>query len=241
MSTVDLKGIRKMYGTNTVIPGLDLEIKQNEFISLLGPSGCGKTTLLRMIAGLDDPTNGTIQIGGQVVCDDKSGVNIPPEKRRLGMVFQSYAVWPHMTVKQNVEFPLKCQKVKKAEREERCLEALRAVRMEAYADRKPNQLSGGQQQRVALARALVARPKVLLLDEPLSNLDANLREEMCGEIEKLKKTHPMTMIYVTHDQSEAFRLSDRIALMSEGKIEQLGTPSDLRTNPRSEFVKKFIR
>lgn len=239
MSHVFLKEVTKRYGTNTVIPGLNLEIKANEFISLLGPSGCGKTTLLRMIAGLDDPTDGMIQIGDEVV--NQGRTSVPPEKRHLGMVFQSYAVWPHLTVFQNVEFPLRCQKVEKTERTERVRQALRAVRMETFEKRKPNQLSGGQQQRVALARALVARPKVLLLDEPLSNLDANLRDEMCAEIEKLKETHPMTMIYVTHDQSEAFRLSDRIALMCEGRIEQLGTPNELRTQPRTEFVRKFIR
>jgi len=240
MSTVRTEKLTKNYGSNEVVPSLDLSITKNEFVSLLGPSGCGKTTILRMIAGLETPSTGKIFIGDQVVYSDAEGINIPPEKRSLGMVFQSYAVWPHMTVLENVLFPLKCRKVDKYERGERALQALKSVRLEGLEGRKPNQLSGGQQQRVALARALVSRPQVLLLDEPLSNLDANLRDEMCEEIRHIKTAFPMTMIYVTHDQSEAFRLSDRIAVLNQGRIEQLGSPTEIRANPANGFVKKFL-
>lgn len=241
MSTVRTEKLTKSYGDTTVVPELDLQIAQNEFLSLLGPSGCGKTTILRMVAGLETPTSGRIYLGEDVVFDSTERIQVAPEKRNLGMVFQSYAVWPHLTVLDNVIFPLKCRKVPASERGDRAMAALKAVRLQGYEKRKPNQLSGGQQQRVALARALVARPRVLLLDEPLSNLDANLRDEMCEEIRQIKTASPMTMIYVTHDQTEAFRLSDRIALLNQGRIEQASTPTELRSQPKNDFVKRFLK
>lgn len=241
MSEVVLDKIQKSYGTTMVVPDLSLEIKQGEFLSLLGPSGCGKTTILRMVAGLEQPTGGKIRIGKRAVYDKSSGVELPPEKRNLGMVFQSYAIWPHLTVLENVIFPLRYRKVPKSEWQGRARKALASVRLEALAERKPHQLSGGQQQRVALARALVATPEVLLLDEPLSNLDANLREEMCDELAALRKEFPITMLYVTHDRMEAFRLSDRIALLNKGLLEQIDTPDGISKNPKSEFVKKFLK
>ncbi|NBX76757.1 MAG: ABC transporter ATP-binding protein, partial [Proteobacteria bacterium] len=236
MSSVTLDSISKTYGSQTIIPPLSLNIKTGEFLSLLGPSGCGKTTLIRMIAGLETPTEGKVIIGEETVFDSSSQLFVPPERRNLGMVFQSYALWPHLTVFENIAFPLRCRKVPTAEIELQVETALEQVQLAGMGKRKPNELSGGQQQRVALARALVARPKVLLLDEPLSNLDTNLREEMCEQIAKLKGQFPMTMIYVTHDQNEAVRLSDRIAILNKGKIEQLGTVQEMRTSPKTEFV-----
>lgn len=241
MSSVTLSHLGKSYGETVIIPDLNLNVKSHEFVSLLGPSGCGKTTALRMIAGLDHPTQGTISIGEKPVYQSEKKIDIPPEKRNLGMVFQSYAIWPHMTVIKNVMFPLRYRDIPKEKRRELAMEALKTVRLETLAERKPSQLSGGQQQRVALARALVARPDVVLLDEPLSNLDANLREEMCEEFIQLRKVFPMTMIYVTHDQTEAFKLSDRIALLNKGVLEQLASPEELRSQPQSDFVKKFLK
>jgi len=241
MSSVTLDSISKTYGNQVIIPPIFLEIKPNEFLSLLGPSGCGKTTLIRMIAGLETPTEGRVIIGEQPVFDSSLQLFAPPERRNLGMVFQSYALWPHLTVFENIAFPLRCRKVSQSEIEHKVEDALEQVQLKGMGKRKPNELSGGQQQRVALARALVARPKVLLLDEPLSNLDTNLREEMCEQISKLKAQFPMTMIYVTHDQNEAVRLSDRIAILNKGKIEQLGTVQELRTSPKTEFVHSFFR
>lgn len=241
MNAITLKNISKYYGQQRVIESLDLEVSSNEFLSLLGPSGCGKTTLIRMIAGLENPSDGDIFIGEEKVFSSASSVSVPPEKRNIGMVFQSYALWPHMTVFENVAFPLRCRKISKPEVQSRCLEILNQVKLSGLDKRRPNELSGGQQQRAALARALVAHPRVLLLDEPLSNLDTNLREEMCELIGALKKTHPITMIYVTHDQNEAFKLSDRIAVMNQGVIHQLDTWDNLKNNPKSDFVKSFIR
>jgi iron(III) transport system ATP-binding protein len=241
MSSVTLDSISKIYGEQMIIPPLSLEIKPGEFLSLLGPSGCGKTTLIRMIAGLELPTQGKVIIGDQTVFDSTSQHFVPPEKRNLGMVFQSYALWPHLNVFENIAFPLRCRKVPQSDIEGKVERALEEVQLHGLGNRKPNELSGGQQQRVALARALVARPKVLLLDEPLSNLDTNLREEMCEQIGKLKAQFPMTMIYVTHDQNEAVRLSDRITILNKGKIEQLGTVQELRNSPKTEFVRGFFR
>jgi ABC-type Fe3+/spermidine/putrescine transport system ATPase subunit len=194
-----------------------------------------------MIAGLERPSGGVIRLDDQVVSDASAGIEVAPERRQLGMVFQSYAIWPHLTVFENVEFPLRCRKVPADERLRRCEQILASVQLSPLASRKPNQLSGGQQQRVALARALVAEPKVLLLDEPLSNLDANLRDEMCDELIRLRGKFPVTVIYVTHDQSEAFRMSDRIALLNRGELEQLGTPEEIRSAPRSDFVRRFLK
>ncbi|MEZ4751694.1 MAG: ABC transporter ATP-binding protein [Bdellovibrionota bacterium] len=241
MSQVKLSALKKSYGPTVVVPGLDLDVKDGEFLSLLGPSGCGKTTVLRMVAGLETPSGGSIILNNSVIYSAESGINIPPEKRNLGMVFQSYAVWPHMTVLQNVCFPLKVRGVKKDEQQLRAEKVLTSVQLAHLAHRKPNQLSGGQQQRVALARALVAEPSVLLLDEPLSNLDAVLRDEMCEIILELRKKYAYTMLYVTHDQKEAFKMSDRIALLDKGELVQCGTPQEIRENPKTEFVRRFIR
>jgi iron(III) transport system ATP-binding protein len=228
----------------TVVDRVDLTIEPGELFFLLGPSGCGKTTLLRMVAGFIEPTAGSITFapeGGQ----PRDVTFTPPNKRNTGMVFQSYALWPHMSVAQNVAFGLSVRKVPAAERDARVAEALRVVRMDQYAARKPNQLSGGQQQRVALARALVIRPDVLLLDEPLSNLDAKLRLELRSEIRRICKSageggRGITTIYVTHDQKEALSIADRIAIVSGGRIEQMGPPAELYRRPRSRFVAEFL-
>jgi iron(III) transport system ATP-binding protein len=238
MATVELEAIVKQYGATPVVKGLTLRVASGEFISLLGPSGCGKTTTLRMIAGLERVDRGTLIIDGRVV--DGPGVHVPPEQRALGMVFQSYAVWPHRTVAQNVAYPLTLQRLGSQEIASRVQEALGWVRLQAFADRAPSQLSGGQLQRVAIARALVARPKVLLLDEPLSNLDAALREELRGEIAALRATLGITMIFVTHDQHEALALSDRVAVMNHGVIEQIDRPEQLYREPATPFVASFV-
>jgi ABC-type Fe3+/spermidine/putrescine transport system ATPase subunit len=203
-------------------------------MTLLGPSGCGKTTALRCITGHLTPDEGRVFIDGEDVTD------VPTHKRQLGMVFQNFALFPHMTVHENVEFPLMIRKQPKAERREMVMEALRLIRMEQYEEHYPRQLSGGQQQRVGLARALVYRPKVLLLDEPLSNLDAKLREEMRFEIKELQRRLVITAVYVTHDQAEALALSDRVAVMNEGRVEQVGTPDEIYDQPGSQFVANFI-
>lgn len=234
MSTVELTNIHKSWGTTQVVKGISLSIASGEFISLLGPSGCGKTTTLRMIAGLESPDSGTISIGGVNVNDT------PPEKRNLGMVFQSYAVWPHRTVEENVAYPLVMQRRSKTEIAERVKEALGWVRLTQFASRMPSQLSGGQLQRVAIARALVAQPQVLLLDEPLSNLDAALREELRGEIAALRTRLGTTMIFVTHDQHEALALADRVAVMNRGVIEQIDSPQRIYQSPSTPFVAGFV-
>ena len=244
---IEIRNISKHYKPSALTGGVltkavddvSLSVNAGDLFFLLGPSGCGKTTLLRMIAGFIEPTGGQILFGGRNVA------NLPPDKRNTGMVFQSYALWPHMTVAQNVAFGLNVRKVPKAEREARVDEALRVVRMQDYAKRKPNQLSGGQQQRVALARALVVRPDVLLLDEPLSNLDAKLRLEMRHEIRRICKEGStsngggITTVYVTHDRSEALSMADQVAVMSMGRLAQLGSPRELYERPRSRFVAQF--
>ena len=238
MSAVVLKDVRKSYGPVAVVKGLSLEVREGEFLSFLGPSGCGKTTTLRMVAGLESPDAGTIHLAGALV--DGPGVHVPPEGRGLAMVFQSYAVWPHRTVAQNVAYPLVRQGVPKADQPARVQAALEQVRLGAYADRMPHALSGGQLQRVAVARALAARPKVLLLDEPLSNLDAALREELRGELAALRAKLGTTMIYVTHDQAEALALSDRIAVMNGGVLEQLAPAREIYGEPATPFVAGFV-
>ncbi len=235
---IELHGLRKSWGPVHVVKGLDLTIAPGEFVSLLGPSGCGKTTTLRMIAGLEFPDEGRIRIDGREVVGP--GVRVPPEQRGLGMVFQSYAIWPHRTVEANVAYPLQLRRTPKPEIAERVREALRWVRLEALATRRPHELSGGQLQRVALARALVADPRVLLLDEPLSNLDAALREELRAEIATLRARLGTTMIYVTHDQTEALALSDRIAVMNRGVLEQIDAPEKLYREPATAFVAGFV-
>lgn len=241
MSSVLISNLSKSYGSLQVVQPLNVEIFDKETLCLLGPSGCGKTTLLRMIAGLEEPSSGVIRIGDRDVYQSNNGMFIPPEKRQVAMVFQNYALWPHLSVFQNIAFPLQIKKLPKDEIRTLVSAFLEKVQLSSFGDRKPSQLSGGQQQRVALARALISTPQVLLLDEPLSNLDSNLREEMCQQLLDLKKETPVTMIYVTHDQKEAERLADRVVLMNQGTIEQVGTIQDLRQNPRSTFVKDFLR
>ena len=238
MAGVELKGVHKAYGTTAVVKGISLSITSGEFISLLGPSGCGKTTTLRMIAGLETLDAGTISIGADVV-DGPTG-HLAPEKRALGMVFQSYAVWPHKSVAQNVAYPLLLKRRPSQEIAQRVTEALDWVRLTALRDRMPSQLSGGQLQRVAIARALVSSPRVLLLDEPLSNLDASLREELRGEIAALRARLGTTMIFVTHDQHEALALADRVAVMHQGVIEQIDSPERIYQSPATPFVAGFV-
>lgn len=240
MSEVRIEHVFKRFGDVTAVSDFDLTVKDGEFVSLLGPSGCGKTTSLRMIAGFERATEGEIYIGDHCVSSHIKNTFVPPEKRDIGMVFQSYAVWPHMTVTENVAYPLKIQKVPKEERAARVAEMLKLVHLDEYGSRYPHQLSGGQQQRVALARALVMRPGLLLLDEPLSNLDAKLRESMRFEISSIQKELGITVIYVTHDQSEAMTMSDRVVVMSRGVIQQIGTPDEIYRNPANKMVADFI-
>lgn len=234
MTAITLKGITKRFGQTTAVDAVDLTINSGELFFLLGPSGCGKTTLLRMIAGFIEPTEGKMLFGDQDV------TYLAPNKRKAGMVFQSYALWPHMTVYDNVAYGLTVRKVPPQEKRERTMAALAAVRMREYAERKPNQLSGGQQQRVALARALVIEPTVLLLDEPLSNLDAKLRLEMRTEIKRICTETKITTVYVTHDQKEALSMADRVAVLRDGDVKQLGSPRQLYERPASRFVADFL-
>jgi ABC-type Fe3+/spermidine/putrescine transport system ATPase subunit len=238
VSKLVLRGLEKRYGSVAAVDGIDLELREGEFVSLLGPSGCGKTTTLRMIAGFIEPTAGTIVMDGQTL-SSPSGA-LPPEKRGMSMIFQSYAVWPNMTVEQNVAFGLELRKLPREEVRRRVGEILEVVQMRHLAARYPAELSGGQQQRVALARAIVIQPQVLLLDEPLSNLDANLREEMRFEIRRLHDEFRITTVYVTHDQAEAMVTSDRIAVMNQGRIEQVADPHTLYNRPKTRFVAGFI-
>lgn len=238
MSMLSLAGVTKTYGAAAVVDDLNLELQPGEFLSLLGPSGCGKTTTLRMIAGFVTPSSGTIVMNGRPLFTERR--SLPPEKRQMSMIFQSYALWPNMTVEQNVIFGLRMRKVPDQDARKRVAEILEIVRLGEMANRLPSELSGGQQQRVALARALVVKPEILLLDEPLSNLDANLREEMRREIRRLHKEFGITSIYVTHDQSEAMTSSDRIAVMKGGRIEQIDDPVRLYSRPATRYVAEFI-
>lgn len=242
MSYLQFEKVGKLFGTSTwAVRDFTFEINKGEFVSFLGPSGCGKTTTLRMLAGLERNTHGRISIEGIVLSDAAAGIFIPPEKRRIGMVFQSYAVWPHMNVFDNVAYPLKVAKTPAGEIKKRVTEILSIVEMDGLHERMPNQLSGGQQQRVALARGLVMEPRVLLLDEPLSNLDAKLREKMRGDIRAIQKRLGLTVVYVTHDQIEANTMSDRMVIMKDGSIVQTGTPQEVKAHPINEFVADFIR
>jgi len=234
MAEVSLKGVKKSYGPVTVIEHLDLDIRDREFMVLVGPSGCGKSTALRMIAGLEEITGGTISIGGRVVND------VPPKDRDIAMVFQSYALYPHMTVRENLEFGLKIRKTPRAEMDSRVQEAAEILGITELLDRRPKQLSGGQRQRVAVGRAIVRKPSVFLFDEPLSNLDAKLRVQMRAEISKLQKTLQTTTVYVTHDQVEAMTMGNRIAVMRTGKLQQVGTPLEVYEQPANLFVASFI-
>lgn len=238
---IRLEQVSKSYGTHHVLQGLDLSIQKGECFTLLGPSGCGKTVLIRLIAGHEVPDTGKISIDGTVVADSASGAYIPPERRGLGIVFQDYAVWPHMTVAQNIGYPLKMEKRNPEETRKLVMDMVDVVGMKGLDKRLPSELSGGQQQRVALARALVSDPSVMLLDEPLSNLDANLREEMRFEIKALQRKFGITVMYVTHDQEVALAISDRIAIMDhEGTIRQIGTPYEIFEQPADLFVFKFM-
>jgi putative spermidine/putrescine transport system ATP-binding protein len=231
---VRLRGLRKRFGDVTAVDGVDLDIADGEFLTLLGPSGSGKTTVLRMIAGFELPTEGSIELAGRDVSRQ------PPFDRDVNTVFQDYALFPHMSVIANVEYGLRVKKVPKAERRRRASDALRAVRLEGFDSRKPSQMSGGQRQRVALARALVNRPKVLLLDEPLGALDLKLREQMQVELKEIQRDVQLTFVFVTHDQEEALTMSDRIAVFNNGRIEQVGTPADVYERPATEFVAGFV-
>jgi iron(III) transport system ATP-binding protein len=234
MIPIQVRQLTKRFGKVVALSGLDLTINPGELFFLLGPSGCGKTTLLRSLAGFFIPDEGRIFFGEEDV------TRLEPHKRNTGMMFQSYALWPHMSVAENVGFGLEERKVLRTEITQRVAEALASVRMETYADRKPNQLSGGQQQRVALARALVVRPRCLLLDEPLSNLDAKLRLEMRTEIRRVCKEYRLTTVYVTHDQKEALAIADRLAVLDGGRILQVGTPREIYTRPTRKVVANFI-
>ncbi|MFM1653914.1 ABC transporter ATP-binding protein [Brevibacillus sp. B_LB10_24] len=231
---VEIRNAYKSYGANVILNGIDLEVKQGELLTLLGPSGCGKTTTLNVIAGFIDLDQGDVFIKG------KKMNKVPPYKRDLGMVFQTYSLFPHMTVYENLDFGLSLHKVAKSEKKQRIERALELVKMVGLDGRYPRELSGGQRQRVAIARALVVQPKLLLLDEPLSNLDAKLRHELRAEIKRLQKEIGVTTIFVTHDQEEALSMSDRIIVMNQGKIEQAGTPTEIYEHPESEFVFQFI-
>ena len=238
MASVELRGLTKKYGALTVVDNVSLVIDHGRLVCLLGPSGCGKTTTLRLIAGFIAPDSGEIRVGGKLI--SSSAKTLPPEQRGMSMIFQSYALWPHMTIAENVAYGLKLRKLDKAAIGKRVDTILAATHLEKFAGRYPGELSGGQQQRVALARALVIEPETLLLDEPLSNLDANLREEMRFEIRRLHDAYKYTTVYVTHDQIEAMTTADWIVVMNQGRIEQAGSPEEIYQRPNSEFVARFI-
>ena len=240
MSRIELKHIDKFYGDNHVLRDLNLTIEDGDFMTLLGPSGCGKTTTLRVVSGLEKPQNGVMTIDGVEMINADLAYYADPSKRGLNLVFQSYALWPHMTVRENITFGLKIQKLPKGEVERRLMEALRMMRIEEYIDRYPNELSGGQQQRVAIARAVASNPKLLLLDEPLSNLDARLRIDMRSELQRLHRELGTTIIYVTHDQVEALTMSTKIALFKAGELSQVATPMELYMNPIDLQAADFI-
>ena len=231
---VRVEGLHKRYGDVTAVDGVDLEIQRGEFFTMLGPSGSGKTTTLRVIAGFEQPDEGRVELAGRDVSA------LPPYARDVNTVFQDYALFPHMTVQENVEYGLRVKKVGRAERRQRAGEALSLVRLEGYGGRKPSQLSGGQRQRVALARAIVNRPQALLLDEPLGALDLKLRQELQVELKRIQQELGITFVYVTHDQEEALTMSDRLAVFNEGRIEQVGAPADVYEHPASEFIAGFV-
>ncbi len=241
MSQVTFKNVGKEYSSGSwAVRDFNLKILNAEFVSFLGPSGCGKTTTLRMIAGLEENTHGAIHFDEDTVSDPEQNYFLVPEKRNVGMVFQSYAVWPHMNVFENIAYPLKLKKIDKEKINSSVAEILKIVELSGLEKRNPHELSGGQQQRVALARGLVMRPRILLLDEPLSNLDAKLREKMRKDIRQIQQELKLTMVYVTHDQKEAFQMSDRVVVMRQGQIEQVGSPEEIQKKPANEFVKDFI-
>src|SRR5437867_6583567 len=237
---IEVEDLVVRYGTVTAIDGISFEVRRGEHMTLLGPSGCGKTTTLRALAGLETPTGGEIRIDGRPVFSSRQGINVPAEQRRLPMVFQSYAIWPHMTVFDNVAYGLRLRRLPRPEVNERVSAALDLVRLADFAKRSAADLSGGQQQRVALARCLAVSPAVLLLDEPLSNLDARLRAAMRLEIQALQRQIGLTSVYVTHDQEEALVISDRIIVMNAGHLEQVGTATEVYDTPRNAFVADFV-
>ena len=238
MAIVSIRALRKTFAGAAAVNDLDLEIGDGEFVSLLGPSGCGKTTTLRLLAGFLQPDAGEIRVGGNVI--SSAHLLVPPERRNMSMIFQSYAVWPHMTVSQNVAYGLKFKRLSRHEIDEKIAKLLAVVHLAEFKDRYPAELSGGQQQRVALARALVVQPQILLMDEPLSNLDANLREEMRFEIRRLHEEFKITTVYVTHDQAEAMATSDRIAVIDRGRLVQVGQPGEIFDRPKTRFVAEFV-
>ncbi|MDR1359858.1 MAG: ABC transporter ATP-binding protein [Deltaproteobacteria bacterium] len=241
MAAIQIEGVAKSYGAHQVHKALTLSVRHGECFTLLGPSGCGKTVLLRLIAGFETPDAGSIRIGEDCVSDPAAGINISPDSRGLGVVFQDYAVWPHMTVFDNVAYPLKLAKMPRPALQDRVMETIGLVGMAGLEKRMPSELSGGQQQRVALARALSARPSIMLLDEPLTNLDANLREEMRFEIKELQRKLDITVLYVTHDQEIALAISDRIAIMDDsGQLRQTGSPWEIFERPVDGFVFNFM-
>ncbi|MGZ3692565.1 MAG: ABC transporter ATP-binding protein [Pseudobdellovibrio sp.] len=241
MSEVRFENVSKKFNDNSVVTDFNLKISQGEFVSFLGPSGCGKTTTLRMIAGLEENTGGKIYFDSDVVSEPEKKLFLPPEKRNVGMVFQSYAVWPHMNLFENVAYPLKLKKIPAEQIRQDVEKILKVVELDGLETRRAHELSGGQQQRVALARGLAMKPRILLLDEPLSNLDAKLREKMRRDIRKIQQEFKLTMVYVTHDQKEAFQMSDKVVVMNKGRIEQIGTPEEIVKKPVSVFVEDFIR
>jgi len=240
MEKIELRGIRKSYGKEPAVQHLDLNIDPGTFLTILGPSGCGKTTTLRAIAGLEEPDAGEIQLGDRVVFSRDQGIIVPPEHRKLGLIFQSYALWPHMTVERNITLALKEQKLSASEVTTRLENALEMVQLTPYRNRYPSELSGGQQQRVAVARLIALRSQFLLMDEPLSNLDAKLRTEMRTELKRLHRDLEATTVYVTHDQIEALTLSDMVVVMNDGLVMQQGTPYDIYHHPHNLFVAEFI-
>src|SRR5262249_40455932 len=238
VASVELRGLTKRYGAQAVVDDVSLTIEHGRLVCLLGPSGCGKTTTLRLIAGFAEPSGGEIRVGGQVMSSPSR--TVPPERRNMSMIFQSYALWPHMTMAQNVAYGLELREVDRNTLRSKLAAILATTHLDELAERYPAELSGGQQQRVSLARALIVEPDTLLLDEPLSNLDANLREEMRFELRRLHDAYRYTTIYVTHDQSEAMTTADLIAVMNAGRIEQSGTPQEVYEQPRSEFSARFL-
>ncbi len=246
MSQLQFEKVGKLFEGKTAsadywaVKDFTMDILNGEFVSFLGPSGCGKTTTLRMIAGLEDNTHGIIKFDSDVVSNPEAKKFLPPEKRNVGMMFQSYAVWPHMNVFENIAYPLKFQKLERDVIKEKVITVLKTVELDGLELRRPSELSGGQQQRVALARGLVMQPRILLLDEPLSNLDAKLREKMRRDIRAIQQHLKLTLVYVTHDQKEAFQMSDRVVVMNKGQIEQIGTPAQIQDAPASDFVRDFI-
>ncbi len=237
---LELRDVVKCYGDVSAVAGVSFSVHVGEVFTLLGPSGCGKSTTLRLVAGLEDPDDGEIALDGRAIASPRQGIFVPPERRNMGMVFQSYAIWPHFTVFENVAFPLRVRRWPRQRIRERVHETLEVVGLSGLEDRPSTMLSGGQQQRVALARALAYNPELLLLDEPLSNLDAKLREQMRLELKRIQRQLGIAMLFVTHDQAEAMTLSDRVAVMDRGRIEQIGAPSEVYERPASPFVRDFL-